>query len=53
MIAIGMPIVFALGFSPMVGFLIAEKPVFLNCLAFADIISWRFVFFNRRNHRTL
>tara|TARA_B100000676_G_C18075369_1_gene847254 strand:- start:1232 stop:2560 length:1329 start_codon:yes stop_codon:yes gene_type:complete len=30
MIAIGMPIVFALGFSPMVGFLIAEKPVFLK-----------------------
>ena len=30
--AIGMPIVFALGFAPMVGFLLAEKPIFLNML---------------------
>ncbi len=29
---IGMPIVFALGFAPMVGFLIAEKPIFLKML---------------------
>ena len=30
--AIGMPIVFALGFAPMVGFLLAEQPVFLKML---------------------
>ena len=29
---IGMPIVFALGFAPMVGFLLAEKPIFLKML---------------------
>ena len=32
MLLIGMPIVFALGFAPMVGFLIAEKPIFLKLL---------------------
>ena len=31
-IALGMPIVFALGFAPMVGFLLAEKPIFLKML---------------------
>ena len=30
--AIGVPIVFALGFAPMVGFLVTDKMVFLNMI---------------------